>query len=145
MQVVARNKVLRKGKRHTDLLLKPQSGLFAVIGLVALLLVMLLVKSRAGSEALSTTAESRVAIGQSVTIPTFQSERGYITYKVKGAGQRFWYASVAKRFEICGNWHRIAEMTLEHQGINPNQKAIEEAQYKIETGTEMIIPLAICK
>ncbi len=118
--------------------------MFVVAGLATLLLVMLLIKSRAGSQARPASPESQVADGQTLIIPTFQRERGYVTYKVTGTGHRFWYASIAERFEICGGWHRIAEMTLEHQGVSPDQKAVEEAQYKIETGAELIIPLAIC-
>jgi hypothetical protein len=85
---------------------------------------------------------AEVAAGQPVEVPNFSAGRGFINYQIAGSGRRYWYSSVAARFRVCGGWKKIVRENLK-DSAGPG--AVDDAQYKLEAGKVIKVPLTTCE
>lgn len=85
--------------------------------------------------------EGVVASGRPILKTDFARERQYIRYVVAGGGRYYWYGAIADRFHLSGRWNSIVQASLEKDGKTHSPEEIEEAQFQLEPGTELRIPL----
>jgi len=86
-------------------------------------------------------AAAEIAPGQSVVLEDFARDRSYVTYRIDGFGRRYWYGYIAERFLVPKEWKRIASSALELEGQTLTGESVVKAQYRVEPGTEVRIPL----
>ena len=69
------------------------------------------------------------------------NSRAYVRYRIPARGDRYWLSSIAGRFRVAGGWRKIAELTLRESGKPATDKDINEAQFRLEAGQVVVIPL----
>lgn len=140
---MSRVQSLRKGRHRGGQPKQFGRGLLGVAVLVALAVSWQL--WAASSARSQDYGAAEVAAGQLIELPQFGKGRGYVRYQIAGSGRRYWYGSVAARFRVCEGWQKIVKENLTPSEGAPAPEAVNDAQYKLEAGTTIKVPLTTCE
>lgn len=137
------SEIFLRGRRRAAISAFPYSQVRQAAGLMLLLLLLLFivrqavkVGERAGAGPVS------VAAGEARVEPDFARTRGHIGYLVAGSGSRYYYAEIAKRFEVRGGWKSVARLTLEAEAKKATASNVEASQYNLSAGKEVRVPIS---